>query len=70
MGTKCENGFRLLAGAVINLAIKDCSGIIEDINDKDILSAKRFLNNSRELEMYADMANCREEMEKLGYLHA
>lgn len=62
--------YKDLALAVIELALIDVTKVSDarHIWQKDIDSAKAFLNNSPGLGFYADMAGIRHEMEKAGYL--
>lgn len=64
--TAIENQYKVLAAAVIDRAIKDLS--LPKIGHREVYSAKFFLSNSPELEMYADIAGVREDLEKCGYL--
>lgn len=65
-----DRRYKILALAVINQAVYDYTTEYNKnrVGDKDKKTAKRFLNNSQELEFFADIGDCRDNMIKLGFL--
>ena len=62
--------YQKLAIAVIERAILDANGNAsgKEASEKDAIRARKFLNNTRELAFYADLAEVRNDLEKAGYL--
>lgn len=68
--TIIESKWQELANAVIQQAIYDVKyqGNKKRSPDSEVKTAVRFLNNSRELEFYADIAGKRNDLVNAGYL--
>ena len=64
--------YQKLAIAVIERAIIDANSNASGIyaSEKDAIRARKFLNNTRELAFYADLAEVRNDLEKAGYIKA
>ena len=63
--------FMRLAQAVITRAEIDAQAPVTKqyhTSYKEYDDAKAFLDNSRELEFFADLADCREDMVRAGYI--
>lgn len=62
--------YQKLAIAVIERAIIDANSNASGIyaSEEDAIRARKFLNNTRELAFYADLAEVRNDLEKAGYL--